>query len=474
MIFKEKKHNIFSALIIILILFSSLPLITSSQSLENEVSSITWSNNALLINTKDKIIYAESRLKDPDRLVVDILNCSLPATELEKNFKSTLGENISVSQPVSNQVRIIFLGESSINRKAYLTNYEKTLVIKIVRIGDEKDDETISENKDQTELEKYAQGDLKEIEIEGDENETEVSIYATKSVKYNTYLLKNPARLAVDLLNIFPPTSPLPKYMATHLVSGVRVGRAANGLEAARIVIDLTNDNIDYNIDPSLLGNKIRIKFRPSRNKEEAKKISSLKIVIDPGHGGYDTGASYGGFEEKNVNLVIAEKLKKLLENYGITVILTRDDDSFLSLAERVEITNSIKPNVFISIHGNAMKTTRAIRGVETYYWTHQSQKLAYYVHTSILNNLEIPDHYIRRAKFYVIKYTSVPAILAELGFLSNHEDRKLLTSSASQDQYAKALTTAILKFLDIEPKKDKEKKETEQKKPEEKKEVKK
>ena len=136
-------------------------------------------------------------------------------------------------------------------------------------------------------------------------------------------------------------------------------------------------------------------------------------------------------------------------------MFLTRDDDNFLSLAERVEITNSIKPDVFISVHGNALVSSRVIRGVETYYWTSQSHKLAYFIHRSILNHINISDHFIRRAQFYVIRHASCPAVLAELGFLSNHDDRKLLTSSTTQDEYAKALTEAILKFLDIETKQE-------------------
>ena len=433
---------------------------------ENHVTSINWENNLLEINTTLKITYAEARLKDPDRLVIDILNCSLQGTKFEKNLKSQLGESISISEPTVNQVRIIFVGQASINRKSYLTNNERTLIVRIARIDTESSESKIVESEEQTQLEKYTPGKIKEITIKEEGNETEVVISTTKSIKYNTYLLKNPERFAIDLLNIFPPEGPLPKFNPTKLVTGVRVGRAASGIEATRVVVDLVKENTDFDVDSNLLGNKLEIKFKINKEKEEMTKKSGIKVVIDPGHGGYDTGASYGGFEEKNINLVISEKLKTLLEASGITVFLSRDDDSFLSLAERVEITNVIKPNVLISVHANALETSRGIRGVETYYWTPQSQKLAFYVHKSILGNLKIPDHFIRRARFYVIRHTSSPAVLAELGFLSNRDDRQLLTSLTTQDQYAKALSGAILRFLDIEPKQEaRNKKQEEQKK---------
>lgn len=421
----------------------------------NQIVSVMWQNNSLIINTAQKISYTEARLKDPDRLVIDILNCSLQSKSFKETYKSEQGESITISEPVINQVRIVFLGEASINRKSYLTNNERTLITRIARIDSGLSEEKVTENTEQTPLEKYAQGNLKEITIEENNEKTQVTISANRSIKYNTYFLKNPDRFAIDLLNIIPPKDPLPKYKATALISGVRVGRAASGLDSTRVVIDLAKQNLDIDLDSNLLGNKLEIKLQVNKEKEEIAKKSSIKILIDPGHGGYDTGAAYGGYEEKDIVLLLSEKLKKQLEEYGITVFLTRDEDNFLSLAERVEITNSIKPHVLLSIHANAAATSKAIRGLETYYWTSQSQKLAYYIHKSILSNVKIPDHFIRKAKFYVIRHTSSPAVLAELAFLSNRDDRKLLTNVETQDQYTKALSEAILRFLDVEPKKE-------------------
>lgn len=438
-----KKFIKICPIILVSIFFIVLnPIFCKAQ--ENEIKSIIWENNTLTIDAAKKITCTESRLKDPDRLIIDVLNCLPPNKNLSKTFTSRLDEKISISEVTPNQIRIIFLGSASINRKSYLTNSERTLVIRIERI-----------NSRHSLLEEYRPGDINEITVEGNINETEITISATKSIKYNSYLLKNPERLVVDLLNVTPPDSSLPKYTATPLVSGLRIGRAASGIEATRIVIDLVKPNTICDLNPTLIGNKLKITLKSSdeeEKKEEAKKLG-ITVVVDPGHGGYDNGASYGGYEEKNINLTISNKLKENLEESGITVYLTRDDDNFLSLAERTEITNSIKPDVFISVHANALKTSNYIRGVETYYWTSQSQKLALYVHRSILNTINIPDHFIRKARFYVIRHTSSPAVLAELGFLTNIEDRKLLTNKSTQDKYAKALSEAILKFLDIDPK---------------------
>lgn len=451
------RKKVFTLLIFV---FFSCNNFLFAQAIENQITSINWENNSLIINTVNKISYIESKLKNPDRLIIDILNCSFQDKKLLTNYKSETSEDVSITEQPPDKVRVIFIGEASINRKSYLSNNDRTLITRIARIETEVPGEM---KNDETEKETHPPGKFKDLTIENEEGETKVIVSASKSMKYNTYILKNPDRFAIDLLNILPPDIPALKFKPTPLVAGIRIGRAASGVETTRIVFDLLRSDLDCKVDSNLLGNKLEIKFKINREKQEVVKKSGIKVVIDPGHGGYDTGASYGGFEEKDINLVISEKLKKSLEDVGITVFLTRDEDSFLSLAERVEITNSIKPDVFISIHGNALVSSRIIRGVETYYWTSQSHKLAYFIHKSILNYIKIPDHYIRQAQFYVIRHASCPAVLAELGFLSNHEDRKFLTNSTTQDEYAKALTKAILKFLDIEQDRDQKKENAKQ-----------
>ena len=448
--------------IFFIFVFLSCNNLLFAQTTTNQITSINWENNSLIVNSTNKISYIESKLKDPDRLVIDILYCSFQNNKLLTSYKSKSGEDISIAEQAPDKVRIIFVGSASINRKSYLSNNDRTLITRIVRIETEVPDE-LKNNED--EKDKSPPGKFKDLTIESEEDETRISVSASKSIKYNTYILKNPDRFAIDLLNVLPPDIPPPKFKPTPFVTGIRIGRAASGVEVTRIVFDLSKSDLDCKVNSSLLGNKLEIKFKINKEKHLLVKKSGIKVVIDPGHGGYDTGASYGGFEEKDVNLVISEKLKKSLEGVGITAFLTRDDDNFLSLAERVEITNSIKPDVFISIHGNALVSSRVIRGVETYYWTSQSHKLAYYIHRSILSHINIPDHYIRKAQFYVIRHASCPAVLAELGFLSNRDDRKFLTNSTTQDEYAKALTEAILKFLDIEPNKETERQRSREKK---------
>ena len=128
----------------------------------------------------------------------------------------------------------------------------------------------------------WEQGELKEITVDDDNNETTIIISATKPIKFNTYILKNPDRFAIDLLNTSPPYGPLPKFNPTQLVPAIRIGRLASSIEATRIVIDLTKQNIDFDVDSLIPGNKLKIKFKPGEKKEvNIQKLLKKAIKLD-------------------------------------------------------------------------------------------------------------------------------------------------------------------------------------------------
>jgi N-acetylmuramoyl-L-alanine amidase len=178
------------------------------------------------------------------------------------------------------------------------------------------------------------------------------------------------------------------------------------------------------------------------------KHIAGLTVVLDAGHGGSDPGAQREGIQEKQITLAIVNTLKKFLEEEGIKVLLTRSDDNFVSLEDRVKIANSIEPDLFLSVHINAMQNDPDVHGVETYYKTPQSRVLAESIHDSLVGYLGIPDRLVRKARFYVINHTAVPAVLAEVGFISSEQERERLISSDYQDRVAAALEHGVILYL--------------------------
>jgi N-acetylmuramoyl-L-alanine amidase len=174
-----------------------------------------------------------------------------------------------------------------------------------------------------------------------------------------------------------------------------------------------------------------------------------LVVIIDPGHGGKDPGAiGLGGLQEKNVILPISKQIREILEKQGVQVVMTRDSDYFVDLAPRVAIAERADANLFVSIHANAMPANRSdINGLETYYFS-SGEGLARTIHSSVLQNINIRDRGVRKARFYVLRKSSMPSVLVEVGFVTGREDSPRLGTSAYQNQLADAIAKGILQYI--------------------------
>jgi N-acetylmuramoyl-L-alanine amidase len=184
---------------------------------------------------------------------------------------------------------------------------------------------------------------------------------------------------------------------------------------------------------------------RPRRPVRQGKIV----VIIDPGHGGKDSGAiGIGGVQEKNIILPIGKRIAEILERNGIQVIMTRDSDYFVTLPGRVRIAEQANASVFVSIHANSAGENRPeVSGLETYHYD-TGLTLARIVHSKILQSLNIRDRSVRRARFYVLRKNSMPAILVETGYLTGRDDVAKLRTSAYQNQMAEAIAQGILQYL--------------------------
>ncbi|MDZ4181530.1 MAG: N-acetylmuramoyl-L-alanine amidase [Candidatus Cloacimonadaceae bacterium] len=217
-------------------------------------------------------------------------------------------------------------------------------------------------------------------------------------------------------------------------------------------------------------------------------------IVLDPGHGGKDPGAvGKNKTREKDVNLAVCLKLKVMLEKeLGLTVLMTRDDDRFISLGGRTKFANDNRADLFVSVHTNA-SNNRSARGLETYYLStaltsdaravealennvveeyegkdarkkyddlafilsdlsqtehlENSNNLAIQVQQNMVAGTKGGDRGVKQANFYVLKGAFMPAILIELGFISNPDEEKLLANDQYQDRLARTIFEGIKRF---------------------------
>ncbi len=173
------------------------------------------------------------------------------------------------------------------------------------------------------------------------------------------------------------------------------------------------------------------------------------RVVIDPGHGGYDSGAiGIGGLREKDVILPISLDVAEILGKQGIDVIMTRDNDNFISLEGRTDLANDLNADLFVSIHANSINLSRPdVSGLETYYYE-SGRRLAELIHYSILNGVNIDDRGIRRARFYVLRHSIAPAVLVEVGFVTGADDASHLKDPNHRHQMAEAIARGIIEYI--------------------------
>lgn len=174
---------------------------------------------------------------------------------------------------------------------------------------------------------------------------------------------------------------------------------------------------------------------------------SEHKIMLDPGHGGADYGAIRSGINEKDITLDISRRVESILQAKGVNVLMTRSKDETVSLKDRTIICNENTPDIFVSVHVNS-STKPEINGIETHYYHPQSVGLAQALHSSLISQIKAFDRGLFKSRFYVINHTEVPAVLVEIGFLSNESERAELVSEQRKQETAQAIAEGILKYL--------------------------
>ena len=198
------------------------------------------------------------------------------------------------------------------------------------------------------------------------------------------------------------------------------------------------------------------LKITLTKAKEEQKFTEKIfkrgtvkdKIVLDAGHGGSDYGAIREGINEKDITLDITHRVESLLRSKGYKVALTRTDDIYVSLEDRVNFSEKEEPEIFVSIHVNSAVSTDP-NGIETHWYHEYSKPLAEVIHKHLTKNIpNTKDRGLFKSKFYVINHTTVPAVLCEIGFISNEEERNQLITDERKQKTAKAIADGIVEYL--------------------------
>jgi len=198
------------------------------------------------------------------------------------------------------------------------------------------------------------------------------------------------------------------------------------------------------------------VQLRLVRPRVSDGKIAGKVVVIDPGHGGKDSGAQSNGILEKDLNLSLGRKLADVLTKNGFSVILTRADDRFIPLKARSQQANDARADLFISIHANSNRTAGSRSGGMVFH--HKEEPVGVLFSTCVQNEIakikRIPNLGIRsdlsntQTGYSVLRNTTMPAILIEVGFVNHQSDRATMLDTKFQDSMAQAITKGVKVFL--------------------------
>lgn len=166
-------------------------------------------------------------------------------------------------------------------------------------------------------------------------------------------------------------------------------------------------------------------------------------VIIDPGHGGRDSGAVSGKVYEKHLALDTALRLEALLKKRGYRTVMTRRGDYYLPLWQRAKIANQHKNAIFVSIHFNHT-WRKGANGIETFYYGNNARALAANVQGGMLRKTKAENRQAKHARYYVLKNSRNPAILVEGGFVSNKEDREKMMGAKYRDALARGIAEGI------------------------------
>lgn len=383
----------------------------------------------------EKVFY----LSNPERVIFDIPN-SVSATNL-RNKVFSLGENetAKIGQFSPTKTRIVITSPEARSYRAIYSNDLQNILIarddrlKGVKLFANTSDVLAAYNKT-----------TQEYKNSVDKLTIDFSEPIVHSIK------RNDNNLEVKLYNVnIPNIASIAKKIKTGTLKNASVKSIGDvGFEILIPIEEKSTVDCLENLNATRLVLTVKSPVTEQQQQQTTKQnIKQRVIVIDPGHGGSDPGATRANEQEKTLTLDIAQLLANMLKSHGAIVYMTRNDDTFVSLSDRVVYSNGKSPDLFVSIHINACEN-ESVHGIETHYYKDDSLDLAKYIHKSIMSGIDENNRGVLKSRFYVIRHTTSPSVLLELGFISNANERALLKDKNRQKKMAELITEGIINYL--------------------------
>lgn len=382
--------------------------------------------------------YNVFRLTDPDRVVIDVPNLLLSADQQLLNINSSLINTIRTSPVDSTTTRIVM---DTKGQPLYLL--DKTADSMKITLA-----QPTLKN-----LAYHNAGDRVYLSINGT-NLTKVSDTASVT---NSEVLSTEGSGDQVLLYSGSYDASGASYTITFPSNLADIGTGALQInDGVMNFISVSNNlanqttSITFNAKS---GYMYKASFDQNANSTEMSILEPQNpdeklVVIDAGHGGSDPGAQYAGVNEKDLNLKIALKVNEILKSKNIKTYMTRVDDTFIPLHDRADMANNLNATLFLSIHNNAYNKSE--HGTETLYYPGSAGKnYAQVVQDSLVSALGTYDRgIVQRPNLVVLNSTKMPAVIAEVAFITNDGDRANLQNDDFIQKAAQALADAVIKML--------------------------
>lgn len=324
----------------------------------------------------------------------------------------------------------------------------------------------ITREEEQEDLDAPPKGKLTKLTV--DDNAQTLTLHL--NIEPNYRVVDFGDRIAIDLLGIdlnredgyIQPENPV--------VVAVRYAQHGSDLipgehYVTRVVLDLA-ENCSYQenvtLDVNAENQTLVVSVVPLKSETvpptmpEQWNPQAYTVVLDAGHGGTADGAYYEEVKEKELTLPVTLRAAELLREKGYNVVLTRNEDVYMDLYDRCDVANGVEADIFVSIHANASATNRSFQGIFTYSYPRSTrgEKLAGYIQSGVVETTEGIDRGLLTNDYVVLRETTMPAALLEMGFMSCHEELERLVQPEYQEKVAQGIALGVENYFSTLPEK--------------------
>ena len=384
-------------------------------------------------------------LRNPDRLVVDFLNAALRLSGREYPVNEAGVIRIRTGQFQSKPYisRVVFDLQQPVEIQVATAPNSYLVTLEVRQEGPGLADVAQPSVPQATPVAPGA-GSVKitGVSFQEDGSAGRLALETTGPMEFKIREFKFPDRLAIDLIGaVFVPVKQDVSVNGTSVIA-VRAAQFTATPPVTRVVVTLKR-KLNYVVSRSVGHLLVDLTTGSAQGHT---------VALDAGHGGRDPGAiGPTGLREAEVVLDVAQRVRDLLSQDGVRVLMIRDSDATVELDDRTRMAREGGATVYVSIHANA-STRAAVNGTETYYLTPQSLALAQMIQDELGAVLSIPSRGIRTANFIVLRDNDVPSVLVETAYISHADDEARLRDQEFRQEIAEAVHRAIMRFLAVYP----------------------